>query len=95
MANYVCILGLGRLANNLYRSCRDEEKYDTILYLLCTCPVLGRRMKGHLGAYYLEDLNELSCMAIGSLSPFIEVPSGSWNIGKYGTVASQWVLCAA
>ena len=38
----------------------------------CKCPALGRRRKRHLGAYYMEDLDEQSCMDIDSLSRFKE-----------------------
>ena len=64
-------IGLGHLANVLCRRCEDDEEGDTILHLLCICLPFGRRVKRHLGAYYIQDLDKLSCMDIGSLSRFI------------------------
>ena len=46
--NARCI-GLGRLANDFYRNCGNEEEDETILYL----PALGRRRKRHIGVYYM------------------------------------------
>ena len=60
-------IDLGHLANDFCRSCRGEEANETILHLMCTCPVLGRRRKRDLGAYSMEDVDELLCMYIGSL----------------------------
>ena len=51
-------IGLGHLGNYFCRSCVDEEENETVLYLLCTCPALGRRKKSHLGAFYMENLNK-------------------------------------
>ena len=54
----VKLIGLGHLANDFCRSCGDEEKDETILHLLCTWHVLGQRR--HLGAYIMQQLDELS-----------------------------------
>ena len=58
------LIGIGHLANDFCRSCGDEEKDETILHLLCTWPALGLRRKRHRGSYYMEGLDELSCMDI-------------------------------
>ena len=54
--------------NDFCRSCGDEEDDETIICLLCTWPALGWRKKRHLRAYYMQDLDELSCMDVGRLS---------------------------
>ena len=64
-------IGLEHFLNEFCKSCGDEEEDKTLLHLLCTCPVLDRRRKRHLGAYYMEDFDELSCIDIGSLSCLI------------------------
>ena len=66
-------IGLGHLANVFCRGCGDEEEDEdeAALHLLCLSPALGWKRNGHLGAYYMEDLNELSCINNGSLSHFI------------------------
>ena len=62
---------VGNLANDFCRIYGDEEENETILHILCTCPALGRRTKRHPDDYYMEDLDELSCMDISRLSRFI------------------------
>ena len=57
-------LGYVYSSNDFCRNHGDEEQDDTFLYLLCTCPTLAWRRKRHLGAYYMEDPNELSCTDI-------------------------------
>ena len=44
--------GLGHLVNDFSRSCGDEEEDET--------SSLRHRRKRHLGAYYMENLDELS-----------------------------------
>lgn len=61
-------ISLGHLANDFCRSCGNECKI--VLRLLCTCSALDRRRKRHLLAYYMENLDELSCTDVGSLSRF-------------------------
>ena len=89
-------IGVGQLTNDFYRSCGDKEKNETIFQLLCTFPAFGRRRKRHLDAYQMEhlDLDELSCIDIGSLNSSSEALSGSWNRGECETLVSQWALCA-
>ena len=53
----------GHLANDFSSLCKDKEDDETILHLLSTCPALGGRRKS---AYYLDDLDKLACMDIGS-----------------------------
>ena len=45
---------------------RRRIRLSTDVYL-----ALGRRRKRYLGAYYMEDLDELSCIDICSLSRLI------------------------
>ena len=59
------------------------------MHMLSTWSEAPRR----LGAYYMENLDELSCMDIGRLSRYIEAPSGSWNKGECETMVSRRALC--
>ena len=59
--------GAGHLPNDSFRSCRGEK--ETVLHL--RYPALCRRRNRHLGAYYIDDLSDLSKIDIGSLSRFI------------------------
>ena len=47
--NNVCMLcwciGLEHLVNDFFRSCRDKEEVETVLYLLGTCLLLCRKRK--------------------------------------------------
>lgn len=61
-------MGLGHSTNDFWRSCRDKEKEETILYLLGICSALCLITKSHLGAYYYRNLCELSCINLGSLN---------------------------
>lgn len=67
-------MGLENLENDSCRNYRDEEKNNTILHLLGRCPVLCLRRNRLLGAYYFEDLHELSGIAMDSFNGFIESP---------------------
>ena len=51
--------------------CRDDEGEETVLHLLETRPALCQMIKIHLGAYYIDDLSDLSNIDVGSLSLFI------------------------
>ena len=45
-------IGLGRFVNDFCRNCGDEKEEETIIHLLGTCPVLGRRGKKFLGSWW-------------------------------------------
>ena len=69
-------IGVGHLANDFCRSCRDEEEEETVPHLLGTCPALCQRRKKYLDAYYMDNLKELSRIDTGSLNRFIR--SSEW-----------------
>ena len=48
-----------------------EDKDLTPLLLLYTCLAFGRRRKRHLDVSYMEDVDELSGMDIGSLNRLV------------------------
>lgn len=56
---------LPHLANDLCRSCMDEEEEERMLHLLGTCPALCVRRKRYLGAYNFENLQNLSGIDMG------------------------------
>ena len=64
-------IGLGHLANDFCRSCRDVEEEETVPHLLGTCPAPYQRKRKYLGTYYIDDLEELSRINIGCLNRFI------------------------
>ena len=73
-----CIMGthmkricLGHLTNDFCRSCRDEEEEKIAPHLLGTCSVLSQRRRKYLGTYYMNYLEELPRINIGSLNRFI------------------------
>ena len=66
-------IGLGHLANDFYRNCRNEEEKETVPHMLGTCTTLCQRRKKYLGDYYV---NEMSRIDIGSFSRFIR--SSEW-----------------
>ena len=55
-------IGLEHFTNDFCRICGDEKEVETFLHLLCTYPAIGRKRKRHLGVWYMEDLDELSCL---------------------------------
>ena len=71
MGTHARCIGLGHLANNFCRSCSDGEQEVTVPHLLGTCPELCQRKIKYMGTYYVDDLEELSGIDIGSLNRFI------------------------
>ena len=49
MGTHAWRIGIGHLANDFFRSCRDEEKEEAVLQLLGTCPAICQRRKKHIG----------------------------------------------
>ena len=61
---------LGYLANHFYRSCRAEEEKRLFEQLFLTCWIYAQQSwirKRYAGVYYMDDLNKVSGMDIGSL----------------------------
>ena len=54
-----------------YRSCRDEKEGEIVPHLLATCPTLCQRRRKYLSNYYIDDLEELLRIDIGSLNRYI------------------------
>ena len=71
MGKHVRRIGLGHLANDFCRNCRDEEEDETVPHLLGTCPALCQR-----GVHYMDDLEELSRIDIGGINRFCR--SSEW-----------------
>ena len=71
MRTYANCIGLGHLANNFCRSCRDEEEEETFPHWLGTYPTLCQRRRKYLGTYNIDDLEDLSRIEISSINRFI------------------------
>ena len=76
MSTHASRFGLRHLANDFFRSYRDEEEEDTVPQLLGTCSTLCQKRKKYLGANYMDDLEKLSRIDIGNLNRFIR--SSEW-----------------
>ena len=55
---------------------------ETIIHLLSTWSSFGQRRRRHLGAYYMEDEDELSGMDIDCLSRFIGSSEWFLELGR-------------
>ena len=72
MGTHAKAVGLGHFANDFCQSCRSEEKEETVTYLLGTCPALCQRRMKYVGTYFVDDLEELSGIDIGSLNLLVQ-----------------------
>ena len=87
----VHFIGPVNFANDFCRRCRNKEKDESVLQLLGICPALCQRRNKHLGAYHMDDFNELSTIDIGSLNRFIRSFVQFQDQGiMEKTVVSQW-----
>ena len=73
MLTFKLYFTFGHLANDFCKSCRDEEEEENVAPALCQ-----RRMK-YVSTNYVDDLEELSGIDIGSLNCFIGSSEWFWN----------------
>ena len=59
---------MGHLAKDFCISSRDKEEEEMVLHLLRICPALCQRKKRHVGAYYIDDMSDLSNIDVGNLN---------------------------
>lgn len=72
------------------RSCREEEKEDTVKHFLCNCPALAKIRASFWGRYFLNSLTELSGVGTGLILRLIRAKNGLMRKNKWDSRASQW-----
>ena len=78
MGKHAKRIGLAHLANDFCRNCWDEEE-ETVTHLLGIYQALCQRRIKYMLTYYMDDIEELSTIDIGSLNCFIRGSEWLWD----------------